>query len=198
MVPGRESAGLVSPSIFRAVLTTSWPCHTCTDTIKKTVHKVLSRKQCVANQKFKRRISPLPQLVLSSCSAPVPQRKAFCSDQSSVSSEAPQAPETHTRSTKWFFHLADRLVWNRYNTCISLRATSLNPFFSKRRRISPSSLRWTPSGFTAMKVRSFTPVQPRGKHKIRQENSANYHLSEIKQVQSFQNKLKQSCKLHCH
>lgn len=47
------------------------------------------------------------------------------------------------------------------NTCMSLTPTSLNPFLSKRRMISPTSLRCTPSGFTAMKVRSFTPVQPR-------------------------------------
>lgn len=46
------------------------------------------------------------------------------------------------------------------NTCTSLRPTSLNPLFSKRRRISPTSLRCTPSGLTATKVRSFAPVQP--------------------------------------
>lgn len=43
---------------------------------------------------------------------------------------------------------------------MSLRPTSLKPFFSKRRRIAPTCFRWTPSGFTATNVRSFTPVQP--------------------------------------
>lgn len=51
----------------------------------------------------KRRISPLPQLVRSSCNAPVPQRKACSSDQSSVSWEGPQMPETHAWLSKWFF-----------------------------------------------------------------------------------------------
>lgn len=94
-------------------------------------------------------------------------------------------------------YLADRSVRNRYNTCISLRATSLNPFFSKRHTISPTSLRWTPSGFTAMKVRSFTPVQPRGKDDIKQEISANYHLSKIKQlaVMSKQTEIELQAKL---
>lgn len=48
-------------------------------------------------------ISPLPQLVQSSWSAPVSQRKAYYSDESSVSSEGPQMPETHACLTKWFF-----------------------------------------------------------------------------------------------
>ena len=42
-------------------------------------------------------------------------------------------------------------------TCTSFRATSWKPFLSKRRTISPTSLRCTPSGFTARKVRSATP-----------------------------------------
>lgn len=39
-------------------------------------------------------------------------------------------------------------------TCMNLAATSLKPLCSKRLMISPHSPLWTPSGFTAMKVRS--------------------------------------------
>lgn len=82
-----------------------------TQTVTQQQHKMLSLKNSVWQIKCsiiiclnsKRRTSPLPQPVLSSCSAPVPQRKAFSSDQSSVSWEGPQAPKTHTRLTKWFF-----------------------------------------------------------------------------------------------
>lgn len=39
-------------------------------------------------------------------------------------------------------------------THINFMATSLKPFCSKRSMIFPTSPRWTPSGFTIMKVRS--------------------------------------------
>ena len=39
-------------------------------------------------------------------------------------------------------------------TCMNFIATSLNPFRSNRDTISPTRPRWTPSGFTMMKVRS--------------------------------------------
>lgn len=41
-------------------------------------------------------------------------------------------------------------------TCTNLAATSLKPLCSKRLMISPHSPLWTPSGFTAMKVRSMS------------------------------------------
>lgn len=48
-------------------------------------------------------------------------------------------------------------------TCTSFSATSLKPFLSKRRTISPTSRRCTPSGFTARKVRSCSPAQAAGR-----------------------------------
>lgn len=74
-----------------------------------------------------------------------------------------------------FKYLKHDIVIERFNcssmlnkkgpsTCMSLRPTSLKPFFSKRRTIAPTCFRWTPSGFTATKVRSFTPVQPTNSH----------------------------------
>lgn len=40
------------------------------------------------------------------------------------------------------------------HTCLNLRATSLNPFCSKRLMTSPTMFRWTPSGLIMMNVRS--------------------------------------------
>src|SRR5438093_7868367 len=42
----------------------------------------------------------------------------------------------------------------RVGTCMSLRPTILRPRASKRRTISPTRPRWTPSGLTIAKVRS--------------------------------------------
>lgn len=59
-------------------------------------------------------------------------------------------------------------------TCMNLAATSLKPLCSKRLMISPHSPLWTPSGLTAMKVRSMftagrlqTPTKKKKKKHVR-------------------------------
>lgn len=48
-------------------------------------------------------------------------------------------------------------------TCSSFIPTSCSPFLSKRRMISPTRCRWTPSGLMATKVRSLTPPKAAGR-----------------------------------
>lgn len=43
-------------------------------------------------------------------------------------------------------------------TQVIFKATNLKPLASKRLRISPTSPRWTPSGLTMIKVRSWLPA----------------------------------------
>lgn len=173
MLPGSESAGLVSPSIFRAVLTTSKPSHTWQDKTKQRTEKHY-RKQHEPSQPEKywqiSRILPLRRRGRSSCSGWVRWRKACSSGPSSVLWGGPPRPE-NTRET-FLVKMSETRLYDEWiqlfvhvpieglHTCMSLRPTSLKPFFSKRRTIAPSCFRWTPSGFTATKVRSFTPVQP--------------------------------------
>lgn len=106
--------------------------------------------------------------------------RAHVGYESTEEGPGPQVPVVFPKKLLWglvYKHTHDRLMDNTVvhgshqniletqscsrHTCTSFSPTSLKPFFSKRRTISPTSLRCTPSGFTATKVRSFTPVQPR-------------------------------------
>ena len=52
-------------------------------------------------------------------------------------------------------------IWNWPSlTCSIFMPTSLKPLCSKRCIICPTRRRWTPSGFTATRVRSLTPGIP--------------------------------------
>lgn len=69
-------------------------------------------------------------------------------------------------------------------TLTSLRPTNLNPLFSKRRTISPTSFRCRPSGFTAMKVRSFAPVHARISDHIFQKYKRRTSLMQLDYTQT--------------
>lgn len=57
-------------------------------------------------------------------------------------------------------------------TCINFMPTNLNPLASKRLIISPVSPRWTPSGLTAIKVRSRTIIANGVRRWARKESNA--------------------------
>lgn len=61
-------------------------------------------------------------------------------------------------------YLVSLLVVILFLTWTNLAATSLKPLVSKRLMISPHSPLWTPSGFTAMKVRSMSAEEAAEKH----------------------------------
>lgn len=102
MVPGLDSAGLVSPIIARAILTTSRPCHTYTAANRISSHSS-PRGQTASSISATRptqgptQHSPWPPRAPSSCTSPGGHRRAGPAGRCSAPSAAPPRPAHNTR-----------------------------------------------------------------------------------------------------
>lgn len=115
--------------------------------------------------------SPWPPLAPSSCTSPGGHRRAGPAGRCSAPSAAPPKPAHNTRPYSLLTRHGTRPACRGTprappdpRTCSSFNPTSLKPFLSKRRTISPTRCRWTPSGLMAMKVRSEIPERAARRH----------------------------------
>lgn len=171
MVPGVASTGFVAPMSAREARTTSRPCHTCAGGRESARRPRAARRPAcppagtyhghhwsrahVLHQAPIERALPqlgvvLPQQLLGGLGKQGDGPDAPGTAASSVAAPAPDDPRV--------LRPPPPTSGDPGLTCTNFSATSLKPFLSKRRTISPTSRRCTPSGFTARKVRSCTPV----------------------------------------
>lgn len=168
MVPGGASTGSVAPMRARETRTTSSPCHTCGRSRWRGVSAgaglALHPPSSTHHGHHRSRAHVLDQAAvkgaLTQFRVVLAQQlfRGLGRERIRLRALGPRPSHAHSRPAAT---PAPAL------TCSSFSATSLKPFLSKRRTISPTSRRCTPSGFTARKVRSCTlgkATGPAGPH----------------------------------
>lgn len=180
MVPGVASAGFVAPMSAREARTTSRPCHTCRRgpgsargqraalPPASTHHGHHRPGAHVLDQApVERALTQLGVVLAQQLLGGLGReggRDACSWDPHPPRAGTPSPPAPHPAALPTPGDLSPTppshspRLGTPALTSTSFSATSLKPFLSKRRTISPTSRRCTPSGFTARKVRSCTPV----------------------------------------
>ena len=170
MVPGAASAGFVAPMSAREARTTSRPCHTCRRGRGSARGQRAALPPASTHHGHHRPgahvLDQAPvERALTQLGVVLAQQLLRGLGREEEGPRASGTPIPHARGPRLPLHptppRSPRLGTPAL-TSTSFSATSLKPFLSRRRTISPTSRRCTPSGFTARKVRSCTPVYAAG------------------------------------